>query len=55
MDLQVLVNVLHQIPHPLARMVTSTLIMDLAQGPLDWLFIMHLQCVGSRNEFAADL
>jgi len=34
-------------------MVTGTFVMDIAKGALDWLFIMHLQCVGSRNEFAA--
>src|SRR5713101_1907571 len=29
-----LLDVLHQMPHPLARMVTSTLVMDIPKGPL---------------------
>jgi hypothetical protein len=52
-DSQMLLNVLDQMPPPLARMVARTFILDLPQGPLDWLFIMHLQCVGSHNHSAA--
>jgi hypothetical protein len=33
--------------------MARTLLMDLAKGPLDWLFIMHLQDVGSRNHGVA--
>src|SRR5262245_22443855 len=50
-----LFDILYQPPNLLARVVPRPLVMDLATGPLDWLFIMHRQCVGSHNEFAADL
>ena len=50
-----LLDVVDEMPHPLARVVTGTFIMDSAKGALDWLFIMHLQSVGSPNEFAAEL
>jgi hypothetical protein len=50
---RVLFDVLHELPDPLASVDAHALIMDI-EGPLDWLFIMHLQWVGRHNEFAAD-
>jgi hypothetical protein len=38
---------------PFAFVITGTLLMDLAKSPFDWLFIMHLQGVGSHNHSAS--
>src|ERR1043166_1085645 len=48
-------HVLDQLLDTVALVIAGAFVMDIPQGPLDWLFIMHLQSVGSPNAFAAEL
>ena len=52
---EMLFHVPDEILHAVALVIARTPVMDVAKSALDWLFIMHLQSVGSPNEFAAEL
>jgi len=52
-DCQMLLDISDQSPDPLALKGARALVRNIPTGPLDWLFIMHLQGVGSHTYSAA--
>jgi len=52
-DGQMLGDIADYSPQLLAVVIARTLLMHIAKGTLDWLFIMHLQDVGSHNHTVA--
>ena len=48
-----LLHIPDQILEACALVIAGALVMDIPKGSFDWLFIMHLQGVGSHNYSAA--